>query len=74
MSNLGSNTDSSNGIDLLTQTAKNIGATDEMIEEALKNTKGSTTDSRKVIGLLELLVHLTSSMTGSRSTSEEPTE
>lgn len=70
MGNSGSNNDTSIGIDLLTQIAYNFGASYDSVKEALNNPIGSNTDSRKVIGLLMLLAHM-SSGTSINPTTEE---
>lgn len=66
---IGSNTDSNAKIMTLMETATNLGATDELIQEALKNTEGSNTDSRKIIGLLKLIASLSTSGGGSEEAS-----
>ena len=69
---IGSNTDSTREINTLMETAINLGATDMQIEEALKNTEGSNTDSRKVIGLLKLIASLVTGVgSGGEFTAED---
>lgn len=58
---IGSNTDSTKEITLLAETATNLGASDTQIQEALRNSEGSNTDSRKAIGLLMLIASLVTS-------------
>lgn len=58
---IGSNTDSNTKINTLMTTALNLGASEELIQQALQNKEGSDNDSRKIIGLLKLVASLVSS-------------